>query len=233
MEAIVGQSTFFRAVRRLTLVGVIIVGLSDCSQPEATRHPMLNRPSTSQGFERYTLYYEGDNTFKAFVLSNSGAWSWRIRPTPQAAIDDALTSCAANSYLAGCRLFAIGNTIVWDMSEREREDTIANYELGKTKLDLPDAPLSSSALWGFEIYLNVDDCEKFKVFLLAENGAWTQLERTTYEEVLKDAFNLCDIYAGRPGLCRFYAVGNTVVWGTAEDEIAEVIEDYRKPRKCE
>jgi hypothetical protein len=214
-------------------MGVVVLGLSYYSQAESAQHQMLNRPSTLKAFEKYKMYYEGDQTFKAFVLANDGALSWRIRPTPQAAIDDAMTSCASNTGLAGCRLFAIGNTIVWDMSAQDRKDAIATYGKEKPQREIVDAPLSSSALWGFDTYLTTDDCDRFKVFMLAENGAWGKLTRKTYDEAFEETLLLCDQYARRRGLCRLFAVGNTVVWEMAEDELSEVIQEYRKPRMCE
>ncbi|NIM29683.1 MAG: hypothetical protein GTO67_12910 [Gammaproteobacteria bacterium] len=213
-------------------MALAVAALSACSQNQTTQHEMLNRPSTAEEFKRYTLYFGGDSIFKAFALSNSGALSWRVRSTPEAAIRDAITSCASNNYGGDCRLFAVGNKIVWDMSDEERQATVMAYSREKTALDLPEAPLSSASLWALQIYWKVEDCDKFKVFLLADNGAWTKLDRPTYEEVLEDAFSLCDYYAGRPGLCRLFAVGNTVVWDLQEGEIAGIVEDYRKPRSC-
>ena len=144
-----------------------------------------------------------------------------------------MTSCAGYTNLAACRLFAIGNTIVWDMSAQEQKDAIAKYGQEKPQRETVDAPLTSVGVAAFDRYLNIDDCERFKVFMLAENGALAKLDRATYDEAFQDTLLLCELRARRRGLCRLFAVGNTVVWEMSKDEIAEVIEEYGKRSTCE
>ena len=69
---------------------------------------------------------------KVFVASPSGAWWYRSRETYEIAEKIAIEGCeqAANqkySKSGKCRALAVGNTIVWDMTESKREDVIAAY----------------------------------------------------------------------------------------------------------
>ena len=135
MESIASESMSFRMLRCLALVAMVIVGLSGCSQTGTAQHPMLARPKVFEAYEKYELRFEGDNSFKVFALANDGAWTWRMRPTLDAAIEETMTECAMYTNLSGCRLFAVGNTIVWDMPEEEQKMVLAKYRSGPRNLD--------------------------------------------------------------------------------------------------
>lgn len=233
MESIASESMSFRMLRCLALVAMVIVGLSGCSQTGTAQHPMLARPKVFEAYEKYELRFEGDNSFKVFALANDGAWTWRMRPTLDAAIEETMTECAMYTNLSGCRLFAVGNTIVWDMPEEEQKMVLAKYESKKTELNIANAPLSSGAIYMFNNdYKREDDCERYKVFVMSENGAWNFTTRPTFEEAQSDAIALCDFHAGRRRLCHLFAVGDIVVWDMSEEARAEVIKDYKQRGPC-
>ena len=80
---------------------------------------------------------------------------------------------------------------------------------------------------GFEGYQIYPDLNAFKVFVLEDDWAWEYRNRDTYEAALKAAMDACDKHASRRGLCRLFAVGDTVVWDMSEKERDAVIEAYR------
>ena len=130
-------------------------------------------------------------------------------------------------------MFAVGNTIVWDMSEEEQKKIFAKYESEKTELNIANAPLSSGSIYVFNNnYKREDDCERYKVFVMSENGAWNFTTRPTFEEAQSDAIALCDFHAGRRRLCHLFAVGDIVVWDMSEEARAEVIKDYKQRGPC-
>jgi hypothetical protein len=143
------------------------------------------------------------------------------------------TECNRYTALAGCRLFAVGNTIVWDMPEGEQKRVFAKYESEKTELNIANAPLSSGPIYVFNNdYKREDDCGRYKVFVMSENGAWNFTTRPTFEEAESDAITHCDFHAGRRGQRHLLAVGDIVVWDMSEEARAEVIKDYKQRGPC-
>jgi hypothetical protein len=195
------------------------------------KHPKLISARHQRMFQDYLDNFEGSQGFKVFVMSNLGTSSWLSRATYENALKDAMTSCAGATNVAGCRLFAVGDTIVWDMTRDKQEKVIAEYKATKTPTSFDTtASLGSSSLLGFQNYELVTDDHRFKVFIFSESGNWSWRTRLTYEEALKDATDSCGQRARR-GLCRLFAVGNTVVWDMSEKERDAVIEAYRTKNK--
>ena len=191
-------------------------------------HYKLNSPTLVSLFQKYLAYHEGPRTFKVFVMSMRDAASYRSRMTYESALGEALTSCASLTGLSGCQVFAVGNTIVWDMSRDEQEIIIAEYKASKmTPSIVTKAPLHRRALAGFQEYERATVGPLFKVFVLADDGSWSYRIRPTYEDALRDSMEGCEKYASRRGLCRTFAVGNTIVWDMSESERDAVIDAYR------
>ena len=84
-------------------------------------------PSGIKGFNKYEVWNEG-SAFKVFVLSTDGAWTYKMRSTLAEAIEAAMTACGGYTRRGTCQLFAVGNTVVWGMSKRDKEQAIAAYE---------------------------------------------------------------------------------------------------------
>ena len=59
------------------------------------------------------------------------AWAWQARESFYSAWREALRDCHKRSKEDGqpgeCRVYAAGDDVVWDMSEKEREDIIKAY----------------------------------------------------------------------------------------------------------
>ena len=70
--------------------------------------------------------------YKAFVRNDDGAWAWRIRETFYSAQLEAIQACQERSREGGqppmCRIYAAGADIIWNLSEKEREDVIKAYK---------------------------------------------------------------------------------------------------------
>ena len=70
--------------------------------------------------------------YKAFVRNDDGAWAWRIRETFYSAQLEAIQACQERSREGGqppmCRIYAAGDDIIWNLSEKEREDVITAYK---------------------------------------------------------------------------------------------------------
>jgi TPR repeat protein len=163
--------------------------------------------------------------------------------TYEAAAEAALEGCEELSDFqsftsGGCRLLAVGNTIVWDMPEVEREQVVAAYRVSRAKIVIPsqltlaDAKiLSSDGLAGFRRYIRMDAYGKFKVFAAARKGAWSYRSGVSYDTAAKAALDVCQSYAGsgysQSSKCRLFAVGDTVVWNLSKREAQKVIAAYR------
>ena len=91
---------------------------------------LLDHPRIAQGFKEYIATNDAGRA-KVFVKDPEGAWSHRVEGTLEEAIEEALQECRSHSELPGawgCRLFAIGDVVVWDMSESERVDVAGAYK---------------------------------------------------------------------------------------------------------
>jgi hypothetical protein len=86
--------------------------------------------SRDTAFRAYQMFDEASK-YKIFVRNGAGAWAWRVRETFYAAWYEAMNACQNRSMETGqpraCRVYAAGDTIVWDMSEKEREGAINAY----------------------------------------------------------------------------------------------------------
>lgn len=81
----------------------------------------------------FRVYQKFDEAFeyKVFVRNHEGAWAWLVRNHYYSAQSGAIKACQERSRESGqsgvCRLYAVGDDIVWDLPEKEREDIIMAY----------------------------------------------------------------------------------------------------------
>jgi hypothetical protein len=89
-----------------------------------------NEVSRDTAFHDYRMIDEASN-YKIFIQNLDGAWAWRVRETFYAAQDEAMGACHKraweNKQPGVCRVYAAGDTVVWDMSPKEREIVIKAY----------------------------------------------------------------------------------------------------------
>lgn len=200
-------------------------------------HKMLVYDNNSrQGFEKYETYDEGMHSYKVFVMGprKGTTWSYRAELTYEAALNKALSSCRTNNGGRKCKVFAIGDTIVWDMAEGEIQQVVAAYRANRTEVDNPypqglESPMTIAA---FNDYLAVDDEAVFKVFIKAKRGAFAYRKGSEYGAIVKAATEHCkegsSAAQGSSGACRLFAVGDTVVWDMSKSERKRAVDAYRK-----
>jgi hypothetical protein len=212
------------------LFGIICTLFFQLAFSASWEHPKLSRPGARHNFENYKAATEVDSAFKVFVMSPIGASSWRVRSTFEQALKDALGACQGGTSADNCQLFAVGNTIVWDMSRSEQERIISEYKAGKLGTPIhTTAPLNQSGIRGFGSYRHSVEGKQFKVFMFNErSGSWAYRMRASYEEAVRDATSSCEEYSRQAGDCRLFAVGDTIVWDMTEKERAAAIHAYRK-----
>ena len=91
----------------------------------------INETSRDAAFRVYQVYDEAFK-YKVFVRNGDGAWAWRVREAFYSAQGEALQACHKRSKADGqpgeCRVYAAGDDVVWDMSEKERKDVIRAYK---------------------------------------------------------------------------------------------------------
>ena len=90
----------------------------------------MSAASRDAAFRHYRLFDEGSE-YKIFVQAQEGAWAWRVRESFHAARLEAMQAChrrRAAGQTAGCRVYAAGNEVVWNMSESERKKVIEKYK---------------------------------------------------------------------------------------------------------
>jgi hypothetical protein len=84
------------------------------------------------GFGGYQSAYDLEQ-FKVFVYADDGAWAYRMESTYEDALRFAMDACDGHARRRGlCRLFAVGDIIVWEMSDEERDSVVEKY---RTKSD--------------------------------------------------------------------------------------------------
>lgn len=91
---------------------------------------LLDHPRMLQGFKQYQRADDFGEA-KAFAKDSASAWSYRVRSSFEEAVEDAIEECQRYSKLPsswGCRLFAVGDTVVWDMSDKSVDEVIAAYQ---------------------------------------------------------------------------------------------------------
>ena len=236
MKSITGKSHLLRAFWRLNFAVFIAAAFSlwpHNTQGASAEHPMLISARVRNGFLDYRALDEGPDRFKIFALSPRGAvgsWAYYIDAIYDQAVSLAMGHCAEGTDLAGCRLFAVGNTIVWDMSDKELQSVVASYKSQKlTALPIATtARFYRGALSGYHRYKAFTISElQAKVFVLSEDGSWASKFHPTFEEALQDALQTCENFTSRRhGSCRLFAVGDTVVWDMTDGERNEVIASY-------
>ena len=94
-------------------------------------HPVI-QPSNRYDIENYFEHNVGTGEFKVLVVeSRSRLAFWAVRRHYKSAAGAAKKDCQDYTQSFNCQIFAVGGTIVWDMSSREREQTINDYGAGK------------------------------------------------------------------------------------------------------
>lgn len=198
----------------------------------ALEHPKLLSGNRREKFQDYWELTEGEYFAKVFAMSEDDAWGYRTGPTLEAAERAAIAGCERHSS-GPCRSFAVGNSIVWDLPADERARVIEAYREKRSPWPenlevLRDTPMSISAYKNFLSYEAYDAGEKYKIFVLAEDGAWSKRTRTDLDIAIKAALEGCEKHTSLPGSCRLLSVGNTVVWSLSDAERERIIAEYRK-----
>jgi hypothetical protein len=86
--------------------------------------------SRETGFRTYQAFDEGSE-YKVFARSEGTAWAWRSGATFYTAKGEAMRSCQDRSREVGepvlCHVYAVGDEVVWEMSEKVREEAVRAY----------------------------------------------------------------------------------------------------------
>ena len=116
-----------RTLRRF-LTGIGLKGFGVPEKPRGLAY--IGRSGTTEASRdaAFRVYQEFDEAFehKVFVRDEGGAWAWQVHKHFYHARVQALRTCHKRSKKR-CRVYAAGDDIVWDMSEKEREDIIKAY----------------------------------------------------------------------------------------------------------
>ena len=105
--------------------------VAEYERERSTPSVVAERQALTVGaLEGYEDYREKVNDFGfwVFAVAENGAWAYRHRTFLNAAIDDALISCQSYSKGSPCKLFAIGDVVVWGMAESEVERVKKGFE---------------------------------------------------------------------------------------------------------
>lgn len=202
----------------------------------APQHIGFLSPQVSHAFQEY-LSERTDDGFKLFMVASDGTFAWSARSSFEAAFDTAREKCNELRNPWKCDLYAVGDTIVWGMPEKDRVAIIAGYRerSGQETRPAVALPPPASTIEGEKAFLEYRDWDEgpnlFKVFALSKSGAWSWSTRFSYEAAERDAIAHCEEAPGsRRGLCRPYAIGNTVVWTMPETSVRSVISTYQISR---
>ncbi len=99
-----------------------------------------DQSAREEGFRAYLKLYD-EIHYKVFVAAKEGAWAYQIRETLDSALQKAMKACKDHVTVVNntgrCRVYAVGSTNVWDMSEKEgfkhieaySQDPLADYSL--------------------------------------------------------------------------------------------------------
>ena len=116
-----------RTLRRF-LTGIGLKGFGVPEKPRGLAY--IGRSGTTEASRdaAFRVYQEFDEAFehKVFVRDEGGAWAWQVHKHFYHARVQALRTCHKRSKKR-CRVYAAGDDIVWDMSEKERENIIKAY----------------------------------------------------------------------------------------------------------
>lgn len=119
-----------RATRDVFKIGpafLVLVGLAGCLGTGNSNLTPHAGQLSEQGYRDYREWSD-KRYFKVFYHADDGAWAWRSRSTLNAALKEASSSCEGHvSSAFGCRLFAVGNTVVWGKSEGHIAKVLAAY----------------------------------------------------------------------------------------------------------
>ena len=219
---------------KLLLSVVLALSFLSINAAAAPAHPGFLSPQVSHGFQEY-LAEDARGGFKLFMVAGNGTFAWAARSTFEAAFQAARGKCSELRSPWRCDLYAVGDTVVWGLAEKDKAATIANYLEQKTDqrspphASLPAASGTPEGAKAFAEYSAWDEGPNlFKVFILSESGAWSWSARFSYEAALHDAIEHCEQAPGsRRGLCHLYSIGDTVVWELPEQEIQSVVSTYQ------
>jgi hypothetical protein len=130
--------------------------------------------------------------------------------TPSAAITRAMAEC--EKKIKPCRLYAVGDTVVLNMSQQEIDASVSKYSR------------SGRIARAFKSYLLASD---FKALAVDPSSGWSAagVGLPTLAEAIEEAMARCSEDART---CQLYAVGDVVVYGLPKDQADAAIEQYRQ-----
>jgi hypothetical protein len=190
--------------------------------------------SAPEALRKYLDFDEREFHYKVFVAGMNGGFASLARTSFRRAVSEALERCnPVDGSPETCRLFAVGDVVVIDMSDDERERAIADYKVSRQRvasLEIPeDTNIGVTCLSLFSKYRALNDLASFKVFVLARDGPCSYRSRSSYGRAREEAVESCSKRSKphyRGGGCFIFAVGNRVVWEENDKEIAQAERDY-------
>ena len=214
-----------------TIVSFLTVLLLSACQPSTHTRLQARAPD---GLQRYLDFDEGDAHYKVFVAGLEGGWAFRSRLSYEHAVSDALEACnpPGGGYYY-CRLFAVGNEIVIDMSSAERERTIKAYKESRqtsASLLLPvESHVGTKCYALLKRYWALGDATSYKVFVFSEEGVCSYRSRSEFDQAYGEAMRGCADRVDSESIgrdCHVFAIGNQLVWKKSEAAVAKIKEDY-------
>lgn len=192
-------------------------------------------PLTGKGAEHFDAYIS-DRSFrdyKAYAINaglNSGGRAWGAA-TPDEAIERALARCQEYSSGAPCKLYAIGETVVYRMTGARMHKVKSDYVREVSTRN----ELSPRAAAHFRTYSSPKKPD-FKAFVYgrrSEVSGWSYSfwdSRSAINRALQECRN-----RGATD-CEVYALGNRIVFGATPEELNDAIREADKkswvdPRK--
>ena len=94
--------------------------------------PLLSREESLDVAFRAYQKTDDSSSFKVFLRNDAGAWAFNARESFYSAWHAALSDCHRRSkdyeQTGNCRVYAVGDVMVWDMPGNERDAVIKAYE---------------------------------------------------------------------------------------------------------
>ena len=111
---------------RFFVIAVLIGGTSIIGAAEDYPGLTGHRFQVRTALDTYRAV-DDSNQFKLFAVGTQGAYAWWNGQSYEELYKWVMNSCGGLSNQGRCKLYAVGNTIVWEMSEAERDQVIAGY----------------------------------------------------------------------------------------------------------
>lgn len=175
-----------------------------------------------ESVEKYKQIEDYDS-YKVLFSSADGVYGWSSQSTYEAAVRDAKTTCEQRSGQRKCAQYAVGDNIIWDLSENHRQEIVGKYVPQVSDPEI--LKLKLGARRGFMRYLSEKVGWGFKAFAAAERGAWAWRQQSSIQATIDDALLSCRAYA-RGSPCRLFALGDVIVWKMSPEELEKVKRTY-------